>query len=46
VTPRAETILYMRESYARFQSGLAMLDRMYEGRDPGVAYRETERAQT
>ena len=43
VIPRAETIEYMRENYAQFQSGLAMLDRMYEDLDPDVAYRETER---
>ena len=30
VIPRAETIEYMRENYAQFQSALAMLDRMYE----------------
>ena len=46
VIPRAETIEYMRENYAQSQSGLAMLDRMYEDLDLGVAYRETERAQT
>ncbi|MFY4815005.1 helix-turn-helix domain-containing protein [Haloarcula sp. AONF1] len=46
VIPRAETIEYMRENYAQFQSGLAMLNRMYEDLDLGVAYRETERAQT
>ena len=46
VVPRAETIEYMRENYAQFQSGLAMLDRMYEDLDLGVAYRETEPAQT
>ncbi|MFC6874959.1 helix-turn-helix domain-containing protein [Halobellus marinus] len=46
VIPRAETIEYMRENYAQFQSGLAMLDRMYEDLDLGVTYRETERAQT
>ncbi|ELY93639.1 helix-turn-helix domain-containing protein [Natrialba taiwanensis] len=45
VIPRAETIEYMRENYAQFQSGLAMLDRMYENLDLGVTYRETERAQ-
>ena len=45
VIPRAETIEYMRENYAQFQSALAMLDRMYEGLDLGVTYRETERAQ-
>ncbi len=31
VIPRAETIEYMRENYAQFQSALAMLDRMYDG---------------
>ena len=46
VIPRAETIEYMRENYAQFQSGLAMLDRMYEDLDLGVAYRETVRAET
>ena len=46
VIPRAETIEYMRENYAQFQSALAMLDRMYEDLDLGVAYRETEQAQT
>ena len=45
VIPRAETIEYMRENYAQFQSALAMLDRMYEDIDLGVTYRETERAQ-
>jgi len=35
----------MRENYAQFQSGLAMLDRMYEDLDLSVTYRETERAQ-
>ena len=43
VIPRAETIEYMRENYAQFQSALAMLDRMYEDLDLDVAYRETER---
>ena len=46
VIPRAETIEYMRENYAQFQSALAMLDLMYEDLDLGVTYRETERAQT
>ena len=46
VIPRAETIAYMRANYARFQSALAMLDRMYEDLDLGVTYRETDRAQT
>jgi DNA-binding Lrp family transcriptional regulator len=45
VIPRDETIEYMRENYAQFQSALAMLDRMYEDLDLGVTYRETERAQ-
>jgi len=45
VIPRAETIEYMREHYAQFQSALAMLDRMYEDLTLGVTYRETERAQ-
>jgi DNA-binding Lrp family transcriptional regulator len=45
VIPRAETIEYMHEHYAQFQSALAMLDRMYEDIDLGVTYRETERAQ-
>ncbi len=43
--PRAETIEYMCENYAQFQSALAMLNRMYEDLDLGVTYRETERAQ-
>ena len=42
--PRAETIAYMREHYAQFQSALAMLDRMYEDLNLGVTYRETQRA--
>ena len=33
----------MRENYAQFQSGLAMIDRMYEDLDLEVAYRKTER---
>ncbi|QCC44624.1 helix-turn-helix domain-containing protein [Halobacterium salinarum] len=45
VIPRAETIEYMRENYAQFQSALAMLDQIYEDLDLGVTYRETERAQ-
>ena len=36
-------IEYMREHYAQFQSALAVLDRMYEDLDLGVAYRETKR---
>ena len=46
VIPRSETIEYMRENYAQFQSALAMLDRMYDDLDLDVSYRETERAQT
>ncbi|SNR67176.1 hypothetical protein SAMN06266787_10961 [Halorubrum ezzemoulense] len=45
VIPRGETIEYMRENFAQFQSALAMLDRMYEDLDLGVTYREAERAQ-
>lgn len=45
VIPRAETISYMQEHSAQFQSALAMLDRMYEDVDLDVAYRESERAQ-
>jgi hypothetical protein len=45
VIPRAETIEYMHEHYAQFQSALSMLDRMYDDLDLGVSYRETERAQ-
>ena len=41
---RAETIAYMSENYAQFQSALAMLDRMYEDLDLGVTYPETERS--
>ncbi|MDL0140583.1 helix-turn-helix domain containing protein [Halobacterium salinarum] len=46
VVPREETITYMREHYATFESALAMLDRMYEELDLDVAYRETERIQS
>jgi len=46
VIPRDDTIEYMREHYAEFQSALVMLDRMYEDLDLGVAYRETERVQS
>lgn len=46
VIPREETIAYMREHYAQFQSALAMLDRMYDDLDLGVAYREAERVQS
>ena len=44
VIPRAQTIEYMREHYAQFQSALAMLDRMYDDLDLGVDYREDKRA--
>ena len=43
VIPRTETIEYMRENYAQFQSALAMLDRMYDDLDLSITYRETER---
>jgi hypothetical protein len=46
VIPREETIAYMREHYAQFQSALSMLDRMYEDLDLGVAYRDSERVQS
>ena len=46
VLPRAETIEYMYEHYAHFQSGLSMLDRMYDDLDLDEAYRERERAGT
>ncbi|MDR5657719.1 helix-turn-helix domain-containing protein [Halodesulfurarchaeum sp. HSR-GB] len=46
VIPRSETIEYMRENYAQFQSALAMLDRMYDDLELDVTYQETERAQT
>ena len=45
VIPRTETIEYMRENYAQFQSALAMIDRMYEDLDLGVTYREAEQTQ-
>lgn len=44
VIPRDETIEYMREHSVQFQSALAMIDRMYDDLDLGVAYRESERA--
>ncbi|WP_251331550.1 helix-turn-helix domain-containing protein [Haloplanus pelagicus] len=44
VIPRAETIEYMRENYAQFQSALEMLDRMYDDLGLDVAHRETERS--
>lgn len=45
VLPREETIAYMREHYAQFQSALSMLDRLYDDLDLEVAYRESERVQ-
>jgi len=45
VVTREETIEYMYEHYAHFQSGLSMLDRMYDDLDLEEAYRERERAQ-
>ena len=44
VVPRDETIVYMREHYAQFQSALSMLDRMYDDLDLDVAYRESEQS--
>jgi DNA-binding Lrp family transcriptional regulator len=46
VVSRAETIEYMQDNYAQFQSALSMLDRMYDDLDLGVAYRESDRAQS
>jgi DNA-binding Lrp family transcriptional regulator len=43
VVSRSETIDYMHEHYATFQSALSMLDRMYDDLDLEVAYREDER---
>lgn len=43
VVPRDETVAYMREHYAQFQSALSMLDSMYDDLDLDVAYRESER---
>lgn len=43
VVPREETIAYMREHYAQFQSALSMLDRMYDDLELDVDYRESER---
>ncbi|WP_042661845.1 helix-turn-helix domain-containing protein [Haloferax sp. ATB1] len=43
VIPREDTIEYMRDHYATFESALAMFDRMYDDLDLGVAYREAER---
>jgi len=44
VIPSRDNRVYARE-LRPFQSGLAMLDRMYEDLDLSVTYRETERAQ-
>lgn len=46
VISRTETIEYMGENYAQFQSSLAMLNRMYSDLDIGVSYQKTERTQT
>lgn len=46
VIPRTETIGYMREHSAQFQSALAMFDRMYDDVELDVAYREGERVQS
>ncbi|PHQ38242.1 RNA polymerase subunit sigma-70 [Halorubrum persicum] len=46
VIPRTESIEYMHENYAQFQSALAMLNRMYEDLNLDVTYRATERART
>lgn len=43
---RVETIEYMRDNYAQFQSALSMLDRMYDDIDLGVSYRESERVES
>lgn len=44
VVSRDETVAYMREHYAQFQSALSMLDRMYDDLDLDVAYRESEQS--
>jgi len=46
VVTREETLAYMREHYAQFQSALSMLDRMYDDLDLDVAYRESERVRS
>ena len=43
VISRHETIAFMQEHYATFQSALAMLNRMYDDLSLGVSYRESER---
>jgi hypothetical protein len=45
VVSRAETIAYMQDNSVQFQSALAMLARMYDDLDLGVAYRESDRTQ-
>jgi len=40
VVSRMETVEYMQDNYAQFQSALSMLDRMYDDLDIGVASRE------
>lgn len=44
VIPRSETIEYMYDHYAHFQSALSILDRMYDDLDLDEPYRERERA--
>jgi DNA-binding Lrp family transcriptional regulator len=46
VVPRDETVAYMREHYAQFQSALSMLDSMYDDLDLDVAYRESDRVRS
>jgi DNA-binding Lrp family transcriptional regulator len=43
VISRGETIAFMQEHYATFQSALAILDRMYDDLNLDVSYRESER---
>ena len=43
VIPRAETITFMQENYAAFESALALLNRMHDDLHLNVAYRESER---
>lgn len=44
VVSREETIDYMYEHYAHFQSALSMLDRMYDDLESDMIYRESERS--
>lgn len=46
VVSREETIAYMYEHFAQFQSALSMLGRMYGDLDLDVAYRESERGRS